>query len=389
MLNGSIAPSSPRISSPLARATAVPPTHPHARKVSTVDGSQPSSSVQSTPSATPSASTSSFNASLDSIAESPNSSHKSYFPSPGNSPNPSAIPSPMPYQYLTSNNLRSSASNSTYADPPTTPRTASFIEGGTTRPGHNRAYTSLGRGLPNQPHTAATSTFPRSPGMGPPPDDGSELVLYAYVSLSGTLALIPPAASTDTWVETLRRMRVRRRVRGGGSMDIAVMSPQITDTRPKHSRRSSLSSGIWGLLSPTSPTSPTEGDPSRNGLRTRSLTTQSYLAPPLSKGVGLGVHGVGALTKAGELDINTPLSMFEVPNAMLGVDIRLKPGETKTCKIHWPLHMHCFTDEIQGHTLSTYRTGYHRRIPGELCSSLISSLSAPVEVFLEEVTVES
>ncbi|VDB86551.1 unnamed protein product [Peniophora sp. CBMAI 1063] len=318
---------SPRVSSPLARATAVPPTHPHARKVSTIDGSQPSSSAQSTPSATPSASTSSFNASLDSIAESPNSSHRSSrFPSPGNSPDPSSMPSPMPYQYLTSNHLRPP----TDVDPPTTPRTASFLEGRNARPGHNRAYSSLGRGLPNQPHTAATSTFPRSPIVGPPPDDGSELILYAYVSLNGTLALIPPATATDAWAESLRRMRIRRRVRGGGSMDIAVMSPQVADMRPKHGRRASLSSGLWGLLSPTSPTSPTDNDMSRNGIRARSLTAQSYLAPPLSKGVGLGVQGVGGLPKTDELDDNAPLSMFEVPNAMLGVDIRLKPGETKT-----------------------------------------------------------
>lgn len=116
-------------------------------------------------------------------------------------------------------------------------------------------------------------------------------------------------------------------------MDIAVMSPQVADMRPKHSRRSSLSSGIWGLLSPTSPTSPTE-DVTRPGLRARSLTAGAYQAPPLSKGVGLGVQGVGGLPKTAELDINAPLSMFEVPNAMLGVDIRLKPGETKTCKVY-------------------------------------------------------
>lgn len=117
-------------------------------------------------------------------------------------------------------------------------------------------------------------------------------------------------------------------------MDIAVMSPQVVDMRPKHGRRASLSSGIWGLLSPTSTTFPTEEDASRNGPRARSLTAGSYSTPPPSKGLGLGVQGISGPPKSGELGADGPLSMFEVPNAMLGVDIRLKPGETKTCEVY-------------------------------------------------------
>jgi hypothetical protein len=179
-------------------------------------------------------------------------------------------------------------------------------------------------------------TYPHTNGRAPPSDDGGELVLYAYVHFTGMLALLPPPLHEQAWSETVRRMRIRRRLRGGGSMDITAMSPQATHTRQsRHARRGSVSAGIWGLLSPTSPTSPASpASPDDGAFKPRHRMRASTSSPfftPAARGIGLGVEGVGDALDDQELD--APMSVFEVPNAMLCVDVRLKPGESKSCEL--------------------------------------------------------
>ncbi|KAI0033695.1 hypothetical protein K488DRAFT_77699 [Vararia minispora EC-137] len=321
--------SSPRISSPLARESAVPSSHPHARKQSLLDGSVASSSVLGlSPSSSAASSTTTVSTSLGSIAESPRIGQTD-FPSSSPTPSQATAPSPSPYQYVF---VPPSVSQSPpYLQPPSSPRTAPIPDfpGKMASTVNHVSQVSLGHGYPRQPYTAAVSAFPHATGRAALSDDGSELILYSYVHFTGMLTLIPPPMHERTWSETVRRMRMRRRTRGGGSMDIAAMSPQAANTRlGRHARRSSVGAGLWGLLSPTSPTSPSPADSSfKPGHRLRSSTSSAFFAQS-SRVIGLGVEGIDD-DFGEEQELEVPMTVFEVPNAMLGVDVRLKPGESK------------------------------------------------------------
>lgn len=316
----------------------MPHSHPHARKQSILDGSLQSSSTPSllSPSHSGSSPLPRYNASLDSIDESLAQSHK--YPHDHPPPQPSTLSS---YQYSNTHyaSLNIPVSAPVFHHKQSSPLATPSPELTTFRTSHIRAnstaQTALGHGFPGRPHTATGGSFQHLHGTPILPNDGSELVLYAYVHLTGSMFLVPPQTLTNAWSDTIRRMRARRRVRGGGSMDIATMSPQVADMRAiRHSRRSSLASGLWGLLSPTSPASPTTpngSSPFQPGHRPRSSTAGAFLSPSLAKGVGLGVEGVG-YDNGEEWDPESPLSIFEVPNAMLGVDVQLEPGETKSCE---------------------------------------------------------
>ncbi|KAI0271663.1 Rgp1-domain-containing protein [Gloeopeniophorella convolvens] len=258
---------SPRIPSPLARTSTapVPPNHPHARKASFADGPVPIPQ---------SASTSSFALSLDPIAESMTS------PIPPTPTFPSPAPTPSPF--VSPNGVGPSKPTS-HAYPP--------------RPGaQHPSQASLGNGRP------ATSG---SGSLKPLPKDNSELVLYAYVHLTG------------------------------GSMDIGIASPSMGRG---HERRASIAGSLWGLLS-----SPVQSPGHRarapsQGSALGSPTTQSFAGAGArvasrgqgSVGLGLGGVGMGAIQEGDEWDPEQPVPVFEVPPAMLAVDLSLGPGEERS-----------------------------------------------------------
>ena len=173
------------------------------------------------------------------------------------------------------------------------------------------------------------------------PRDSTELVLYAYVQLTGSLFLQPqPSLARVPALAALQRHK--RGPRGGGSMDIGVASP--THSRG-HERRSSIAGSLWGLIS--SPTSAVLSP----GHRARAPSYgSSPIFPPThsfagagakvtnngTEGVGLGLGGVslglGGVQEGEGWDPEQSLPVFEVPPAMLAVDLSLGPGEERSCE---------------------------------------------------------
>ncbi|KAI9460135.1 Rgp1-domain-containing protein [Lactarius psammicola] len=244
--------SSPRAPSPLARSstTPVPPNHPHARKLSVADIPAPIPQ---------SASSSSFALSLDPIAE-------SISPIPPTPTFPSPAPTPSPFA------SPHAAGPSKSASPAYPPRP------GTQHP--TQAF--LGNGRPSSLKSL--------------PKDNTELVLYAYVHLTGSFSLLPPSSlAKPSALAALQRHK--RGPRGGGSMDIGVASPP--PPRGHERRSASIAGSLWGLLS----------------------------SPASAGGVGLGM---GAIQEGDDWDPDQPMSVFEVPPAMLAVDLSLEPGEARS-----------------------------------------------------------
>jgi len=290
--------SSPRASSPLARtsSTPVPPNHPHARKAS-IDVPVPIPQ---------SASTSSFALSLDPIAE-------SMSPVPPTPPLPSPAPTPAPFISLHAARNSQPASRAPQARSST----------------HHHPQALLGNG-----HPSSLKSLPR--------DTNTELVLYAYVHLTGSLFLLPPPSLARTSALAVLQ-RHKRGPRGGGSMDIGVASPP--PPRGHERRSASIAGSLWGLIS--SPASavlspghrarmPSYGS-SPNSPTTRSLASAgTKLADHETNGVGLGLGGVGlglgGVQEGDEWVPEQPMPVFEVPPAMLAVDLSLGPGEERSCE---------------------------------------------------------
>jgi len=290
--------SSPRAPSPLARSSSpVPPNHPHARKAS-IDG---------TVSIPQSASASSFALSLDPIAE-------SMSPIPPTPPFPSPAPTPAPFISLPT--AGGSQSTSRIHQP----------RSGAHHLHHPQA--ALGNG-----HPSSLKSLPR---------DNTELVLYAYVHLSGSLFVLPPPSLARTSALAALQ-RYRRGPRGGGSMDIGVTSPP--PSRGHERRSASIAGSLWGLIS--SPASAVLSPSHRarapsHGGSPLSPTTRSFasagnkIANHGAGGVGLGLGGVGlglgGVQGGEEWDPEQPMPVFEVPPAMLAVDLSLGPGEERSCE---------------------------------------------------------
>ena len=292
--------SSPRASSPLARSssTPVPPNHPHARKASIAEG--PVSIPQS-------ASASSFALTLDPIAE-------SMSPIPPTPPFPSPASTPAPFISL------QNTGNPRLASRPNPTRSGS----------HLLSQAVLGNGHP----TSSSSS------LKPLPRDGTELVLYAYVHLTGSLFLLPqPSLARVPALAALQRHK--RGPRGGGSMDIGVASPP--HSRGHERRSSSIAGSLWGLLSSPASAVLSPGhrvrSPSHGGspiLPASFASAGAKVTNHGTEGVGLGLGGVSlglsGVQEGEEWDPEQPLPVFEVPPAMLAVDLSLRPGEERSCE---------------------------------------------------------
>jgi hypothetical protein len=290
--------SSQRVSSSLARTSTapVPPNHPHARKLSVADVPAPIPQ---------SASTSSFALSLDPIAE-------CMSPIPPTPTFPS--PAPTPSIFTSPHAAGSSKSASPDPHPPLS---------GTQHP----TQATLGNGRPS-----SFKSLPR---------DNTELVLYAYVHLTGSFFLLPPSSlARPSALAALQRHK--RGPRGGGSMDIGVASPP--PPRGHERRSASIAGSLWGLLSSPASAVMSPGHraraPSHGGTplspTMRSLASAKVANHRRTDSLGLGIGGVGlgmgSIQEADEWDPDQPMSVFEVPPAMLAVDLSLGPGEQRSCE---------------------------------------------------------
>ena len=289
----------------------MPRNHPHARKVSVFDGQlslpDPQGQQPWSP-GTSSASNSAFSLSLDPISESSSS---------------------PPFQ----------------SSVPPTPSTSTDLNGNPP----NHTQTGLGHGRFPQPHTnphsALSSTFPQR---------NTELILYSYAQLTGTVSLSPlpppspqPTIEQSRTLNSIRSSLLKRSVIGGGSMDITsslyqrttLPVPGVGGTRRPHRRSSSFSTGLLSFMSTPSPTpslqnltstsSPSLLPPSQSWSpahrpRTSSVSIFSSISSP-------GLIG-GGVAEEEEVDPDVPLPTFEVPQVMLAVDLSLGPGESRTCK---------------------------------------------------------
>ena len=302
------------------------PSHPHARKISVLDGqsqvqlqlqdiSTSPSSVASPFPGSASASTSAFSLALDTISES------------GPTPGPATANDAGTHSYP--------------------PRQST----------QKMAYSGLGQGPPpladlnHPPKTALASTFSQP---------NTELILYSYAQLVGSLTL-GDSSSSDTRGQqegALNSVRVallrkQRQAIGGGSMDIKSsldMSSSSSWTsiagfanprmRRTHSRASSLSSSIFSLLSPSS----SNGSPALPWTPARKSSSSSiissFLSPSASSPAALSANTAGqvglglGIDRAEEelVDPSTLLPTFDVQPAMLAVDLALAPGESRTCR---------------------------------------------------------
>jgi len=305
--------------------------HPHARKQSVLDGQfsldvlSPTTSVPPSP-YTPNSSTSTFSLALDPIAE---GTHSPYSSTP-------AIGSPTiePVSFSHHTPPGTGTSNSVYAYPP--PRPHNYTN-------HRPAPIGLGQpsNLPKgYPRAAFATTFPPS---------NTELILYSYAQLTGTIQIIPvpgalPTADQSQTLSALRSALHNRAVLGGGSMDItstlspppsAALSPKLRHSQ-RHGRSSSFSSGLLSILSPTSlvssissPNPNSRTGPSRwRSASSASNTPSSGKFPNGSNSPSILAFGNGAEV----VDPEEPLPTFEIQPAMLAVDLSLGPGESRSCE---------------------------------------------------------
>ncbi|KAJ3529575.1 hypothetical protein NM688_g7836 [Phlebia brevispora] len=316
------APSSPLVPSPLGRSSTVPVNHPHARKHSVLlDGEVQVQDVHpSVPLPTPNPSSSTFSLSLDPISESNSSPMLPASPAVA-SPHPNGDFTNFRQNRLSSSSSAESALNglrqsSMLASPPRKPPLL---------------------GLPNG-HAKAPNTRKSLSSSFPSPN--SELILYSYAQLVGTLSIVSlsDAAPSPDQVQTMHTLRsalAKTKGVGGGSMDIASHTPQslpyghhISSRRLSHSRSTSLTVGLFSMLSPSallppSPTLPPSHARSQSLLSAFFGSSSSYTS---SAGLGLGMNDD---TEPDLVDPETPLPTFEVQPKMLAVDLTLGPGESR------------------------------------------------------------
>lgn len=175
-------------------------------------------------------------------------------------------------------------------------------------------------------------------GHGPPPAPGprpaalprpstTELILYSYAQLLGTVSITPLAGASmsqehEKTLNGLRMRLLKRPIVGGGSMDITSRQ-RVPERKRTHSRASSLTSGLLSLLSPSS-------------ASVSSSPIASSSAPPWKMGSSRTLAGASSVLANGDsqedVDPEMPLPTFEVPPSMLAVDLSLAPGESRTCE---------------------------------------------------------
>lgn len=224
---------------------------------------------------------------------------------------------------------------------------------------HHHPQALLGNG-----HPSSLKSLPR--------DANTELVLYAYVHLTGSLFLLPPPSLAHTSALAALQ-RHKRGPRGGGSMDIGVASPP--PPRGHERRGASIAGSLWGLISSPASAVLSPGHRARmpsyggspNSPTTRSLASAgTKLANHETEGVGLGLGGMGiglgGVQEGDEWIPDQPMPIFEVPPAMLAVDLSLGPGEERSCECskHWVVRALTLTRSV---SLVTYTVKLPSNLP--------------------------
>ncbi|KXN88037.1 Protein sat1 [Leucoagaricus sp. SymC.cos] len=257
-------PTSPHVPSPLSRTDTLPlsSNHPHARKQSVLDGQFSLDVLSPTTSIPPEPYTPTTSLSLSTISE------------------PSFL-------------VRSSTSS---LASPTTPRVSSPLSPSYSQPAFQ----------PNSSNSntvqAQTQVSPRNAFSATFPQSTSELILYSYTQLVGTVHITPETTGTPTptqdqayRINKIRRALVRKRVAvGGGSMDISqsIQYGSSASRKLGHGRSASFSASLISLLSPAS--------------------------------------GGNSSVMLEEIDPELPLPTFEAQPSMLAVDLSLAPGESRS-----------------------------------------------------------
>lgn len=321
------APTSPRVSSPLARSVSVPANHPHARKASVFDGQvQIQSPIPS--SLVSNASTSTFSLTLDPIAEGTTS------PMPPETP---ATLSPFTERLHLPPQLTASAS--------VPMELSSGLAFRHTDMPQQKSQVGLGRGPPPIALQPPSSRASSSHFTG----TNTELILYSYAQLSGTLSIsplgdIPLTAEQTQTLQAMRRNLLNAKAVGGGSLDIISHSPQSlapgtqlssSARHTNHARSTSLSSGLLSLLSPAStvPALSTTQQPTR-AQHHRSSSVFSSLFPGSANSTNITGLGLGATDQEEGVDADTPLPTYQVQPTMLAIDLPLSPGESRSCTLN-------------------------------------------------------
>ena len=249
----------------------LPSSHPHARKHSVASEDMASQTVSypnSFPPPTPvTVSASSFQVSLDPITE-----HGANYHSP-----------------TLSENLSSPA----VTQPP--PKSQG--------PHGHRPTLGLGLPLPVPPNTRTKSIHGPPPHTAIPtsfPLPSTELLLYAYAQLSGTLSVDPAFMPTSSEYLDLRDALRKKAVVGGGSLDIM-----------SRSHRRHASGGLFGFLS----SSNTNDVASRGPVPGRIITPASAIN-----------------------DDDETIPILETQPSMLAVDLTLGAGESRSCTCQFTCH---------------------------------------------------
>jgi RAB6A-GEF complex partner protein 2 len=322
----------PHISSPLVRSASLPQDHPHSRKRSVLDGQVQLHDLPTSERMPPIYATNSSAPKL-SLSLGPIREGSASPVSPGTT----AVPSPANTFPEQSSYVSGQHADKLSAPLDNTPRSREPVR----RP----PQLDVGNGVALNGRNPPS----RKPSSFPVPN--SELILYSYAQLVGTVTLLP--SDTPLSMEqsrnlyTLRRELETTKPVGGGSMNIAPNSPKafahgaaVTDgtaRRPPHARSVSLSSGLLSLLSPSailsSPSSPppVPSQPRRvSAGHSRSPSVfNGFFATSSSTSSDIDSTGSGPGDDYG--DPSEPLPTFDVPPSMLAIDLTLGPGQSRSC----------------------------------------------------------
>ncbi|KAG8951556.1 hypothetical protein FRC04_005842 [Tulasnella sp. 424] len=360
---------------------AIPKSHPHARKMSVMDGSMsdqgftpngltssasyppsgPSSSSSSSVPQTPS-SANPFLSSLDPITEAPTIAVTNGTPPASEGPmsareRASSTPGPI-----------SSVGAVLYSPKPTRPHESNeILNGSRARGGSHSGHPvpNIGLGKPSvsskltlqsdaqpgpteaAPNANAKSVPPRaafSSSFAPP---NTEVLLWSYAQLVGTVELDESngMVSPDGMAGLRSQLNALRsdRVIGGGRMDIgAPVTPSPLTGGGSRTRRGLISSflsvGMGGGSTGPSPVSP--GGALGFGLTAISSFWSTPAPSPIASGFGARSASAAVASPMAGVSGGLPetaLPTFETQPSMLAIDLNLGPGESRTYTYSLPL----------------------------------------------------
>lgn len=293
----------------------IPRSHPHARKQSVFEGQSLVQEVPATPGGPPHTGGTPYTVTLDPINESA---------TPIAYASPVGPPTPEPPRTISRGGVPVFREDIFSAPAP---------QANGYRGAHARRRSSLGPSLStNTPlrslSMSPTSMMPRSTlahTFAPP---GTEVLLWAYARLVGTLevseSIVPPVE-----IDSLRAKLQAGGLVGGGRMDITERAPAASGS--SGGLASSLFSSFFGNNSQTTlPQQPP--DYLSSFFRGASALNRSRSLNISGRGSGAGISSslFGGAMSVAENTMSLPT--LEIQPSMLAVDLSLAPGETRSCR---------------------------------------------------------